>query len=252
MTVNVEAPNNDPNYVRASQFVQGNLEAVGINVNLLNPAYSTADTDWTSNNFQFLLFPNNYAPTPFRWMRNPFNIPGWTNSTFKTVFQQSLTETNATTSLALVKQAELIMAQAAVLNSIVILPQYVAFNTAYTNWQPALSNAPSYSVFWDPITAENVLTTVSYPGATSITSTTSSSSSTSTTTTTTSSSSTTSSSATQTSTSSSSSTTSTSSSKSSTGIAYPSIGLVITAVTLALASIAFLSLRRKDERSRAP
>ncbi|MHB2036890.1 MAG: ABC transporter substrate-binding protein [Nitrososphaerales archaeon] len=167
LTVNVEAPNNDPNYVRASQLVQGTFESAGINVNLLNPAYAQADTDWTSNHFQFLIFPNNYAPSPFRWMRNPFNIPGWTNATFTATFKQALSDPNSTSSLSEIKQAELIMAQAAVLNSIVILPQYVAYNKAqYTNWQPALSNAPSSSVFWDPVTAENVVTAISYPGAT--------------------------------------------------------------------------------------
>lgn len=161
LTVTVEAPNNDPDYVRASQFVEATFQAAGITVNLENPAYSTADTDWTSNNFQFLLFPNNYAPSPFRWMRNPFNIPGWSNSTFKTVFAESLANPNSAAAMTQVKQAELIMAQAAVINSIVILPQYVAYNKAlYTNWQPALSEAPSYSVFWYPVTAENVLTSV--------------------------------------------------------------------------------------------
>jgi ABC-type transport system substrate-binding protein len=162
LTVTVEAPNNDPDYVRASQFVASTFEAAGITVNLDNPAYSTADTDWTSDNFQFLLFPNNYAPSPFRWMRNPFNIPGWTNSTFKTVFAESLANPDYASALAQIKQAELIMAQAAIINSIVILPQYVAYNKAlYTGWQPALSQAPSYSVFWYPVTAENVLTSVS-------------------------------------------------------------------------------------------
>ena len=177
LTVNVEAPNNDPNYVRASQLIQGTFQQAGISVNLLNPAYSQADTDWTTNHFQFLIFPNNYAPSPFRWMRNPFNIPGWSNATFAAAFKQALTDPNPDSSLAAVKQAELIMAQAAVINSIVILPQYVAYNKAqYTNWQPALSNAPSQSVFWDPVTAENVVTAISYPAATSVSSSTSSTS----------------------------------------------------------------------------
>ena len=166
LTVTVEAPNNDPDYVRASQFVQSTFEAAGITVNLYNPAYSTADTNWASNQFQFLLFPNNYAPSPYRWMRNPFNLPGWTNSTFKAAFAQSLSDPNPASALAAVKQAELIMAQAAIINSILILPQYVAYNkVSYTNWQPALSQAPSYSVFWYPVTAENVLTAVSSPAA---------------------------------------------------------------------------------------
>ena len=166
LTVNIEAPNDDPNYVRASQFIQNSLQTAGINVNLSNPAYSTVRTDWTSNNFQFMIFPNNYAPSPFRWMRNPFNLQGWTNATFKSVFALSLSDANPASALAEVKQAELIMAQAAVINSIVILPQYIAYNKAsYSNWQPALSEAPNWSVFWYPVTAENVLTAISYPGA---------------------------------------------------------------------------------------
>ncbi len=168
LTVTVTAPNNDPNYVRASQYIEGTLQSAGINVNLVDAAYSTVDTAWTSNNFQFLIFPNNYAPSPFRWMRNPFNLPGWTNSTFKSEFQSALTSINPTTALSDVKQAELTMAQAAVINSIVVLPQYVAYNKAsYSNWTPALSNAPSYSVFWYPVSAENVLTAVTSVSTTS-------------------------------------------------------------------------------------
>jgi ABC-type transport system substrate-binding protein len=172
LTVTVEAPNNDPNYVRASQFIQTSFQNAGITVNLDNPAYSTADTDWTSLNFQFLIFPNNYAPSPFRWMRNPFNIPGWTNSTFKSEFALALSDPNQSSAFNEVKQAEVIMAQAAVINSIVILPQYVAYNKAlFSNWQPALSNAPSSSVFWDPVSAENVLTAIAPAGASSSTTT---------------------------------------------------------------------------------
>ena len=234
LTVNVEAPNNDPNYVRASQLLQGTFQGAGINVNLLNPAYAQADTDWTSNNFQFLIFPNNYAPSPFRWMRNPFNIPGWTNATFTSTFKQALSDPNPTSSLTEIKQAELIMAQAAILNSIVILPQYVAYNKVqYTNWQPALSNAPSSSVFWDPVTAENVLTALSYPGATSSTSSILTSSSAASSSTAASSSSGT------------SSVTTTSSPASNNGTLYLVAGIIV--VIIVLAALAALFMRRRPK-----
>ena len=177
LTVTVEAPNNDPNYVRASQFVQTSLQAAGINVNLNNPAYATAHTDWTSLTFQLMLFPNNYAPVPFRWMRNPNNLNGWpkVNSTFSNTFNQALSNPNEAQSLTQIKQAELIMAQAAVINYVVILPEYVAYNdVAFSNWQPALGQSAYDDVFCNYIVCENVLTSVAAAGVATTSSTTSS------------------------------------------------------------------------------
>jgi ABC-type transport system substrate-binding protein len=181
VTITVEAPNNDPNYVRASQFVQSAIEAAGINVNLENPAYATVHSDWTSLNFQLLVFPNNYAPVPFRWMRNPSNLNGWKNSTFTTYFNEALDNPNQAQSLSEIKQAELVMAQAAVLDYLVVLPQYVAYNDlAFSNWQPALGQSSYDNVFCDTVVCENVLTSVTPASPTSTITTTSSSSSTST------------------------------------------------------------------------
>ncbi|MDG6956718.1 MAG: hypothetical protein JRM89_03595 [Nitrososphaerota archaeon] len=161
VTITVESPNNDPNYVRASQFIQTSLEADGFNVNLLNPAYATVHTNWTSLNFQLMVFPNNYAPVPFRWMRNPSNLNGWQNSTFTTDFNAALSNPNAAQSLTEIKAAELVMAQAAVLNYLVVLPQYVAYNTAaFSNWQPALTQSASNDVFCTYVVCENVLASV--------------------------------------------------------------------------------------------
>lgn len=178
VTVKVEAPNNDPNYVRASQFLQTNLEAAGLAVTLSNPAYATAHTDWTSLNFQMMVFPNNYAPVPFRWMRNPSNLNGWKNSTFTTDFNDALSNPNSAQSFTQIKQAELVMAQAAVLNYLVVLPQYVAYNdVAYSNWQPALSQSSYNNVFCDTVVCESVLASVTPAGVTTATTTTTSTSS---------------------------------------------------------------------------
>ena len=169
VTITVEAPNNDPNYVRASQFVQSSIEAAGINVNLDNPAYATAHSDWTSLNFQLMVFPNNFAPVPFRWMRNPSNLNGWTNSTFSADFNAALSNPNTAQSLAEIKQAELVMAQAAVMTYLVVLPQYVAYNdVAFSNWGTALQQSSYDNVFCDTVVCENVLTAVN-PSSSTIT-----------------------------------------------------------------------------------
>jgi peptide/nickel transport system substrate-binding protein len=161
VTINLQTPNSDPNYVRAAELVAASMESVGLKVNVEALPYSTVDTNWATLNFEMMIFPNNYASTPFRWMLNPHNIPGWTNTTFEKLFKEAISDTNYTQAVQLIKQAELVMANAAVINSIVITPQYVAYNTQYfTGWEPAISVGQAQDLFVNPIFSQSVLASV--------------------------------------------------------------------------------------------
>ena len=177
VTVNVEAGNGDPNFVRAAQFIANSMEAAGLQATPKIVDQTTADSDWSVGRnpakFDVLVYWNSYAPTPYRWLRNFYNLPGWQNATFTTVFTAALADPNPTTSLQKLKQAELIVGQAAVINSVLLTPSYVAFNNQkFTNWDPAIQQQASYHFNYNPVFAENVLTSVQPVGPTATTGTT--------------------------------------------------------------------------------
>jgi len=220
LTITIQADSADPNIVRAAQFEQTSMQSIGLTVSIDTVSDTSANTAWSTGDFQILIYTNNPAPTPFKYLRNPANFPGWTNSTFKADYALATSDSNTTESLIQLKQAELILAQSAVINGIVILPSYVAYNSqAFNNWEPALSQAPNIDAFWLPVYAENVLTSVQPVGLTSTSSTSTSTISTSSTSTSTIS----------------TSSTSTSTTSSTTSIS-PYFGLVVLAVATVLAA----------------
>ena len=174
VAVNLEAPNSDPDVVRAAQLIAKSMEAVGLKVNLNIVDLTTATSDkYTTGNYDVILYPDEYFPSPFKWMRNPVNMPyQWSNSTFKTIFKSSLQDTNPADALAKLKQALTILANEAVTNSVVFEPVYAAYNTVkFTGWQPALAEASNYQVFYNQMLSENLMTSVTpVPSATSMTS----------------------------------------------------------------------------------
>ncbi|MHB2036329.1 MAG: ABC transporter substrate-binding protein [Nitrososphaerales archaeon] len=172
VSVKIISDNTDPNDVRAAQLIQSSLQSVGIQASTQALDTSQLAVDYHGASFQIMLWgQQEVAANPYRWMRNAGNYPQWINSTFKSLLTTSLSDTNPTTSLQELKQAELMFAQAAVGGTIVMEPTIVAYNDQqFTNWQPALSQASSYDFFEPPIHAENVLTSVQPAGLTTSTS----------------------------------------------------------------------------------
>ena len=167
-TVNVEAPNNDPNFVRADQMIVSSMESIGLQANSKIVDYTTDTNDiFSTGVYQMVLSNQAYFPSPYKWMRNPVNLPlQWVNTstytTWHSIFQTALHDVNSTSSLQELKQAELIVANFSIIGTIVVLPQYVAYNTqAFTGYQPALANALNYQTFYFPTMAENFFTAVS-------------------------------------------------------------------------------------------
>ena len=134
---------------------------------------------FSSGNYQMTLFNNAYFPSPYKWMRNPVNLPlKWVNTSayaqWHPIFQTALQNLNPTQSLQQLKQAESIVINDSIIGSVLVVPQYVAYNTnAFTNYEPALANALNYQTFYAPILAENFLTAVQPAGTGSSTSVTS-------------------------------------------------------------------------------
>ena len=164
LTVQFVAPNNDPDIVRAAQQIQTSMQSIGLKVNLQVVDATTASNDKynTPGNYYTILYPDGYFPSPFKWMRNPVNLPfEWSNSTFKADFAAAITNTNPAAALAELKIALNIEAESAITNSILYEPTYVAYNSqAFTNWQPALGNQASYDIFLNQVLGEQVLTSV--------------------------------------------------------------------------------------------
>jgi len=173
-TVNVEAPNNDPNFVRADQMIVSAMQSVGLQATANVVSYTT-DTDaiFSTGVYQMILANQAYFPSPYKWMRNPVNLPlQWKNtstySNWHSIFEQALTNINTTASLQELKQSELILANFSIIGTVVVLPQFVAFNNqAFANYQPALSLALNYQTFYFPTLAENFFTSVSPISSTS-------------------------------------------------------------------------------------
>jgi hypothetical protein len=188
ITVNVEAPNNDPNMVRAAQIIVNSMVGVGLQATPKIVDYTTNTNDiFSSGNYQMIVSNQAYFPSPYKWMRNPVNLPlQWVNtSTYATwhqIFQGALHDVNATSSLATLKQSELILANFSIIGTVVVLPQYVAYNTqAFSGYQPALANALNYQTFYFPTMAENFFTALSPAGGATSTAVVSSSTTTTTT-----------------------------------------------------------------------
>jgi len=182
VAVNLEAPNNDPDVVRAAQLIAKSMESVGLKVNLNVVDLTTATSDkYTTGNYDVILYGDEYFPSPFKWMRNPVNLPyQWHNSTFKTIFTSCLQDTNPSSALAKLKQALDILANEAVTNSVVFEPVYAAYNNVkFTGWEPALSQASSFQVFYNQVLSENLMVSVMPPAAATSTVMTTSSTSTS-------------------------------------------------------------------------
>jgi hypothetical protein len=181
MTVNVEAPNNDPNFVRADQMIVSAMQGIGLQANSKIVDYTTDTNDiFSTGDYQMILSNQAYFPSPYKWMRNPVNLPlQWVNTstyaTWHTIFQTALHDVNTTSSLQELKQSELILANFSIIGSIVVLPQFVAYNSqSFSDYQPALSNALNYQTFYFPTLAENFFTAV-VPSASGTSTTTSSS-----------------------------------------------------------------------------
>jgi ABC-type transport system substrate-binding protein len=181
LTVQMIATNNLPDVVRAAQQIQSSMEAAGLKVNLNLVDLTTGSNDKYNppGNYKIILLPDEYFPSPFKWMRNPVNLPfDWSNSTFQSYFSQSLSNTDPAAALSELKQALNILAEEAVTNSILFVPSYVAFNTkGVSNWQPALSNAISSDVFVNPVLSVGMMTSVQPVSSTGSSSSTSSSAS---------------------------------------------------------------------------
>jgi hypothetical protein len=244
VSITITAENDDPNFVRAAQFYQTAMENVGLQVKLNLVPTTTCENDFSTFNYQILMFENGYAPTPYRYDRAPINTANIikTNSTFANEVHLATTDTNPTTSLQEIALATKMLAQNAVVNPVLVLPGYVAYGAKFTNWDQALAIAPLYNTFATHAVmtvARNVLASVEVAGATS-TATTASTSTASTSTTTTASTSTSSASTTSV-----ASTSSSSSSSSSTSYGVSgALALIVPVVIVGIA--AYWTKRRSN------
>jgi len=147
IVVDFESDNTDPNEIRAAQMVQTAMQNVGLLVNLRLVDAATASNDWATFNYKLLMFENNYAPTPYRYLRNPLNTARFarSNSTFIGLRVTAANDLDPARSLQELKQAELYFAQSAIIDPILVLPQYVAIDQEFSGWQPALNNVGFYN-----------------------------------------------------------------------------------------------------------
>ena len=172
VTVNLEVSNNDPDLVRQGQFIQSAMTSAGLNVNLalLDPA--SVFTDTSSGHYQAVLYLDANFVSPYKWMANAYNTPiTWKNSTFTSTLNSALIEVDPAKSLSDIKQAALIIAQNAVIRTILSKPAYVAYNSQkFTGWEPAVSQAQSIQFFTNQFLSETVLTSVRPASSTTMTS----------------------------------------------------------------------------------
>jgi ABC-type transport system substrate-binding protein len=161
-TITIETSNNDPNLVRMAGFIASSEESIGLQVNQKIVDLSTTTNDlYSTQNFQELLFSESFAPTPFRYFANPSNWPQWKNSTFRSDVAQAESSTDLNAAVGLIKQAGLVLDQAAVSDSILLQPTYVAGNyKSFEGWQNSAPQALNYNVYAYPIFGENVLTSI--------------------------------------------------------------------------------------------
>ncbi|MDA4112592.1 MAG: ABC transporter substrate-binding protein [Thaumarchaeota archaeon] len=181
LTVQFVAPNSDPDVVRAAQQIASSMQNVGLKVNLQITDYNTVTNDKYNipNTYNIVLFPDSYFPSPFKWMRNPVNLPtAWVNSTFKADFAAALSNPDPAQALTQLKSALNVLANSAVTNSVLYEPFEAAYNSqGFNGWQPALNNAGSFDVFYYPVLSQQVLTSLAPASVGSSSSTTSTSSS---------------------------------------------------------------------------
>ena len=171
VSVTIDTPSNDPNLVRAAQMIVTEMKSVGLSATANVVDVNTVSNEiFSSGNYQMTLFNNAYFPSPYKWMRNPVNLPlKWVNTSayaqWHPIFQGALQNLNPTQSLQQLKQAESIVINDSIIGSVLVVPQYVAYNTnAFTNYEPALANALNYQTFYAPMLAENFLTAVQPAG----------------------------------------------------------------------------------------
>jgi peptide/nickel transport system substrate-binding protein len=169
-TITLTAENDDPNFVRAAQFYQTAMQSIGLKVTLSLVPDTTAENDFSTFNYQILMFRNGYAPTPYRYCRAPINTAEirLTNSTFANQVILATHDTNPATSLPEIRVAANMLAQNAVVNPVLILPGYVAYDQKFTNWENPLNVAPLYNTFVTHATmtlAREVLAAVQVVGA---------------------------------------------------------------------------------------
>ncbi len=149
VTINFQVENNNPDDLRAAQLIQTAMQNAGLQFNLISEPYSTADTSWGDFTYQMVMIDNGYAPTPFRYLRSPVNTADLkpTNTTFTNQVLLATHDTNETSALQEIKVAEQMYAENAVVNTVVLEPGYVAYDSKFTNWEPALAQAGGYNVF---------------------------------------------------------------------------------------------------------
>jgi hypothetical protein len=104
-----------------------------------------------------------YAPVPWRYLYNEYNwVTGtgqlWSNTTFTSLLSQAKANQNATTQVQILKQAELTLAQNAIVDGVVGIPQYIAYNhQQFTNISAAAQKDALNVLFW-PSFGEDILT----------------------------------------------------------------------------------------------
>jgi len=180
VSVTITAENTDPNFVRAAQDYQSALQSAGIGVTLSLVPDTTCENDFSTFNYQILMFQNGYAPTPFRYDRVPINTANIikTNATFAAQVHLATTDSNYTRSIQEIALATKMLAQNAVVNPVLILPGYVAYDQKFTNWHQELNTAPFYNTFATHASmtvARDVLASVEVAGASTSSSTSSTS-----------------------------------------------------------------------------
>jgi len=149
VTINFAVDNSDPNELRAGQMIQTAMQNVGLLVNLKSTDPATIANDWTSLNYELLMWENSYSPTPYRYLRNPTATAGFStgNATFLDLRTLAAHDTDPARSLDEEKTAVDYFIRSAIMTSILILPQYAAYDNKFTGWVPAINDVGYVNVF---------------------------------------------------------------------------------------------------------
>jgi ABC-type transport system substrate-binding protein len=160
VTISLETETDDPNFIRAAQFIQTAMQGVGLSVTVKQVNGNTVISDWATKNFQTVLMPWS-ATTPWEVVKSAINFPGLVNDTFFSAFTTAFTDTNVTRGLQEFKKVDLMMAQLAMDNVILLYPQIIAYNSArFTGWEPAIEQTANSNLIATPVFASNVLTSI--------------------------------------------------------------------------------------------
>jgi ABC-type transport system substrate-binding protein len=160
VSLELSTESNDPNFIRMAQFIQSAMQLAGLTITIKTVDVNTQVSDWVTQNFETMIMPWSES-TP--WLTPGFKVyyPGLVNDTIPSTYKAAFTDTNLTRGLETLKKLDLMAAQLAMNNVILLYPQIVAYSTkTFTGWTPAISETANGNLILSPVFASNVLTSI--------------------------------------------------------------------------------------------